>query len=181
MSSARKLAIVTEKQFLSLSVSKEHVELIDGEVFVSPSPSVFHQYLVGRLHYLLMQWANGHPPAWVGLSPLDVRIAPLRIVQPDLSLFLRGMPKGEGPIHVVPNLVVEVLSQNRSHDTVTKKLLYAQAGVGEYWLVDEVTKSIEVFGGLELLKKSRTQATSVIAGGFAVDVKKLFQAQLGPR
>lgn len=176
MSSARKLAFITEKEFLSLPMSKERIELIDGEVFVSPAPTVFHQYLVGRLHYLLMQWAEGRPPSWVGLSPLDVRIAPMRIIQPDISLFLRGMPRREGPINVVPDLVIEVLSQNRSHDTVTKKRLYAQAGVREYWVVDEVTKTIEVLCALDSLKKSKTQASSVVADGFTVDVKKLFKA-----
>ena len=157
-------------------MSREQIELIDGEVFVSPAPTMFHQYLVGRLHYLLMQWAERQPPALVGLSPLDVRIAALRIVQPDVSLFLRGLPAREGPITVVPDLVIEVLSRNRSHDTVTKKLLYAQAGVNEYWLVDEVTKTIEVLCGLDSLKKSKSHAVSVVAEGFTVDVKKLFKA-----
>jgi Uma2 family endonuclease len=105
-----------------------------------------------------------------------LRIAPLRIVQPDLSLFMSGMPKREGPIHVVPEFVIEVVSQNRSHDTVTKKLLYAQAGVNEYWLVDEATKTIEVLQGLKSMSSSKVRATSAVADGFVVDVKKLFKA-----
>ena len=41
MSVAR--ALVTEAEFLSLPESMQRMELIDGEVYVPPSPSFLHQ------------------------------------------------------------------------------------------------------------------------------------------
>lgn len=168
------MSFVTEKEFMSLPVTKDHMELIDGEIVLSPPPTTSHQHLVGELHFLLKVWAAANPPSWVGLSPLDVRLGPDRIVQPDLCLLLSGMPSGKGPIHVIPDLVIEVLSQNRSYDRVTKKLLYAEAGVREYWIADEVTRSIEVIRGLKSAKASKTTVVSTVAKGFEVEVKKLF-------
>ena len=35
-----------------------------------------------------------------------------------------------------PDIVVEILSSDRNHDLVTKRRLYAAAGVPEYWVLD---------------------------------------------
>jgi Uma2 family endonuclease len=47
----------------------------------------------------------------------------------------------EGP----PDLVIEVHSpSNRGHDLLTKRSLYARAGVREYWIVDPDARTIEL-------------------------------------
>ncbi len=52
------------------------------------------------------------------------------------------MPRG---IEGAPDLVIEVLSlSNRGHDLLTKRALYARAGVQEYWLVDPDARTIEI-------------------------------------
>jgi len=68
-------------------------------------------------------------------------------VQPNILVILpeglaQVVPRGiEGP----PDLVVEVLSpSNRGHDLLTKRALYARAGVREYWLVDPEARTIEI-------------------------------------
>ena len=54
------------------------------------------------------------------------------------SLVVRGI---EGP----PDLLVEVLSRSdRGRDLLTKRALYARAGVREYWIVDPMSRTIEV-------------------------------------
>jgi len=72
----------------------------------------------------------------VGMAPLDVRFAAGRILQPDaFVLFARVAPEHMGPISEVPALCVEVMSGNRSYDRMTKRLIYAEAGVVELWTI----------------------------------------------
>lgn len=53
--------------------------------------------------------------------------------------------KADG-VHGAPDLVVEVLSPSTMrNDKIHKKDVYAKCGVREYWLVDPVSKSLEVY------------------------------------
>jgi Uma2 family endonuclease len=46
---------------------------------------------------------------------------------------------------VAPDLVVEILSPGtRRRDLTTKRELYAQSGVPEYWTVDPDARSVEI-------------------------------------
>ena len=74
---------------------------------------------------------------------------------PDVLIVCdRGKIKYNG-IYGAPDLVVEVLSPSTAaNDRGIKKDTYEKAGVREYWIVDPVSKSIEVYhlqnGRLEL-------------------------------
>lgn len=139
-----------EEEFLSLPESHDRIELLDGEVILSPSPTYAHQRIVAELLRHLMAWADAHPPAAVGLSPLDVRLGDSRILQPDLFIVRDGIPADlQGPVRAIPDLVVEVTSENRSYDRMTKRLAYAEAGVPEYWIVDRRERRLELIQGLE--------------------------------
>src|SRR5262245_38231764 len=117
---------VSEAEFLSLPESLERVELIDGEVIVSPSPLFWHQAVLRRLLLALGTWAKGRSSVTVAQAPLDVRFAPDRILQPDAMVFLAHLDREQaGPIDRVPEICVEVLSSNRAYDRVTKRFIYA--------------------------------------------------------
>lgn len=140
---------ISEEDYLALNETQERMELVDGEIYVPPAPTRIHQHVIGMIYRALSQWAEAQAQAWfVGLAPLDVRIGPSRIVQPDVFLV-----KGEvdmeaaGPFLRVPALCVEVMSTNRVYDRVAKRYLYADAGVLEYWLVDPVTREVEILHG----------------------------------
>ena len=70
------------------------------------------------------------------------------VVQPDI-LFIRAENMGilhERAVHGAPDLVVEILSPSSvKRDRHRKKELYARAGVPEFWIVDPVYRTIEVF------------------------------------
>lgn len=167
---------VSEAEFLSLPESMERIELIDGEVIVSPSPLFWHQEVLGRLVFALRRWAEGRSGVTVAQSPLDVRFAPGRILQPDAMVFLATLDLGEpGPITRVPEICVEVLSLNRAYDRVTKRFVYGSAGVAEYWIVDPAGL-VEVWSGPALAEETTItdRLTSSLLPDFDLDVPKLF-------
>lgn len=166
--------LVSEAEFLALPESHERIELIDGEILLGPSPTPVHQMLVARLCRLVGAWVDANPPAFLGLSPLDVRLAPGRIVQPDLFVLLTGLASPEGPIDAVPELVIEVLSRDRGYDRVTKRFLYGQAGVREYWIVDPLQRRVESCQGLDHVETFTDVVVSSVAPGLRIALDELW-------
>ena len=62
---------------------KRH-ELIDGEHYVTPSPSTRHQRIVGNLHLLIGAWLEERPVGQIFLPPYDVVFSEFDVVEPDL-------------------------------------------------------------------------------------------------
>jgi Uma2 family endonuclease len=167
--------LVSEQEFLSLPESMEHLELLDGEIILSPSPTPRHQLVLGRLFRALAAWADQHPPTFVGLSPLDVRLSPGRIVQPDLFVLREGWSGAEGPIDRVPDLMIEVLSQRRGYDRITKRLVYAEAGVREYWILDPLQRALEVCVGIETVAYQGPTLEREILPGLVIELEALWR------
>lgn len=59
-------SLVSEQEFLSLPETTDKVELLDGEVVVSPTPSYWHQEILQRLVFALRQWAAGRAAVTIG-------------------------------------------------------------------------------------------------------------------
>jgi Uma2 family endonuclease len=73
----------------------------------------------------------------VGQAPLDVRFGHGRILQPDVFVLFDRIPfDHEGPLDRVPELCIEVRSSRPSYDRLTKRTIYADAGVRELWTVE---------------------------------------------
>jgi len=140
--------LVSEAEFLALPESMDRIELLDGEVIVTPSPSVWHQELLARIVHRLRSWGEDYGGSvFIGQAPLDVRFAPGRILQPDAFVVLGDFSFDvEGPLDRVPDLCVEVLSTNRAYDRLTKRVVYATSGVRELWLL-EPSGSLERWTG----------------------------------
>jgi Uma2 family endonuclease len=176
---ARKL--VTESEFLALPESNQHIELVDGDVIVAPAPTYWHQELLLRVVTAVRSWSASHPIT-VALSPLDVRFAPGRILQPDAMVFLEVLPHDiASPIDRIPAICIEVLSSDRTYDRVTKRYLYAEAGVQEYWIVDPAGV-LERRSGPALREHElcgEGELTSPLLAGFALDLQRVF-ALSGP-
>lgn len=165
---------LTEAEFMALPESNEHVELVDGEVVFMPGPTLLHQLLVKSLLRALDDWAVAHPPALAAAAPLDVRLGPDRILQPDLVLWREGLVDTSTPIRTTPTLCVEILSKNATYDRIAKRLLYAEGGVREYWLVDAGTRSVEVVRGLHTVATVTGLLESEELPGFAAEVARFF-------
>lgn len=91
--------------------------------------------------------------AVVGRDNCSYRKTGKQEYQPDLSYYLgdqaQSIPRGTTVVDLdrypVPALVVEIASTSLLDDTGTKRLLYEDLGVDEYWVVDVQTAQILAF------------------------------------
>jgi Uma2 family endonuclease len=122
-------------------------ELWDGEIVMTAAPFAPHQRLVLRIARLLEDHVRGAQLGEVFVSPIDVVLAPRKVVQPDV-VFVSAVRAAivRDAIRGVPDLLVEVVSEGTwRRDRIDKKALYEQFGVTEYWIVDPDARLIEVF------------------------------------
>jgi Uma2 family endonuclease len=136
----------TYDDLLTLPDDGRRYEIIEGELYEMPAPTLVHALTITKIISLLIPLLDRLGGQWL-TAPLDVFLPGANPVQPDVIAILPGnaaklVPRGiEGP----PDLVVEVLSpSNRGHDLLTKRSLYARAGVREYWIVDPEAKTLEI-------------------------------------
>ena len=115
-------------------------ELIDGDLFVTPSPIARHQRLVWRLAVSIGVHLEAHPDQGEAFTaPFDVIMTPYDVVEPDLLVVLGDQREilTDKHIHGAPALVIEILSPGtRKHDQTLKRQLFEREGVREYWMVD---------------------------------------------
>lgn len=120
-------------------------EVIDGEAFLAPAPNLRHQRILQRL---LRRFEDAITDgSEVFLSPVDVVLADDTALQPDM-VFVREANRGILRDHVTgpPDLVVEVLSPStRKLDRELKLEVYARFGIPEYWIVDPLAETLEVY------------------------------------
>jgi len=127
---------------------KRH-ELIDGEHYVTPSPNLKHQAVLGNLHLLIAGWLVERPIGRVFFAPFDVVFTNVDVVEPDL-LYMSNARASEvltaANVQGTPELVVEVGSPTtRRRDETIKRRLYERTGVTEYWVVDPVLDVVRVY------------------------------------
>lgn len=124
-------------------------EIIDGEHFVSPSPSVLHQQVLGSFHLAIGLFLREQPIGKVYFAPCDVVLSAINVVVPDL-LFVsreRAAILTEANLQGAPDLLIEVLSKSTRRRDRTRKLeLYDRFGVREYWLADPKRQTVTVYG-----------------------------------
>ncbi len=118
-------------------------ELIQGRFHVSPSPTLLHQVVASLLWRFFDRLAM--ESGGIAAQAVDVHLADHSVVQPDV-LYIRPENRRIAGrwIEGAPDLVVEVLSPgNVRRDRNDKLALYADSGIGEYWIVDSVERQIE--------------------------------------
>lgn len=160
-------------------------EIIGGIHYVTPAPNIRHQrisiQLAGRLHHFVEQRSLGR----VFTAPIDVVLAATDIVQPDLVFVATDHLDrlAEANLQGAPDLAVEILSEStRGRDEVTKRHLYAQHGVPEYWVIDPVTESVKVYRlkdgdyrqATELFAEYDARLTSPLFPQFSLPLADLF-------
>jgi Uma2 family endonuclease len=123
-------------------------EIIDGELFVTPSPNVRHQAVLKELVWSIESHLREHPLGTLFFAPLDVVFSDDNVVEPDLLYVSRARAERmtKKNIQGAPDLVVEVLSEStRRTDEIRKRKLFERYDVVEYWIVDPELDAVKVF------------------------------------
>jgi Uma2 family endonuclease len=123
----------------------QRYEVIDGELFVTPAPTLRHQLAAGLIYQLLAEYCRRARTGVAVVAPADVLFSDARVVEPDVFVML--LDAGRNPERVDARrllLAVEVLSPSTARaDRVAKRTLYREEGVPEYWIVDLDARTIE--------------------------------------
>ena len=121
-------------------------ELLNGELLVSPAPSLRHQAVLRRLLVLIEPYVRAHKIGWVYWSPADIELTPGEIAQPDLFVVPGSGDYEPASWKDVTDLllVIEGLSPSTArNDRLKKRPWYQAAGVPEYWIVDIDARLVE--------------------------------------
>jgi Uma2 family endonuclease len=135
-------------------------EVIDGVLYVSSVPSVFHQYIIGRFLRFVGMPAEDQGLAFISFARVGVVLADTWVVQPDIILVLKSNAEiiRDRRIRGVPDLIVEVLSPgNTDYDEGVKFEAYADAGVPEYGIIDPAARQLRLYKLAEEKKYGEAQ------------------------
>ena len=126
-------------------------EIIDGELFVTLPPHIWHQSASGKIQIELELWSRqtqlGQP-----IQTPGVIFSPTNAVIPDLVWISKDRlavgVDDAGHLTVAPEIVVEILSAgetNEQRDKEVKLKLYSIYGVQEYWIVNWRLKILDIY------------------------------------
>lgn len=137
----------TYEDYARLPDDGNRYEIIDGEILVSPRPSLDHQHIVGNLYLALRPYVEALEIGDV-YCEVDLLFPDGQYVSPDLLYLPATRRHGatKRGVEAVPDLVVEVLSpESAATDQVRKRRAYAELGVPEYWVVDPFRRVIWLY------------------------------------
>lgn len=119
----------------------QRYEVLDGELRVTPAPSLEHQRAVFALYDRLKPYVTAHALGELLGAPVDIQFSHRRLVQPDLLVarFVAGRRPRESRDIQGLRLWVEVISASTARaDRTEKSRIAMQEDVDEYWIVDVV-------------------------------------------
>jgi len=172
----------THADLLAMPDDGRRREIIDGDLFVTPSPLEKHQLILLNLTMALGKYLEAHPVGQFRFAPLDVIFSEHDVLEPDLLFVLNEHDEYlQDWVRGAPDLVVEILSPTtEARDRGVKMKAYARYGVGEYWIVDPAAKAIEAYRlgaeGYELAEKCREDdiLRTPLLPGFALCPQSIF-------
>jgi Uma2 family endonuclease len=167
---------LTYEDYAALPADGKRYEIIDGELYVNPSPVLRHQLIQTELIRILASYVKVHRNGILLSAPTDVLLGPGVVVQPDILFIQQSRLAAivtDKNIQGPPDLVIEVLSEgNRRYDEFIKRRVYDNAGVGEYWIVDHE---------IDMIKIDRRGETGFVRGAeLSADKNGILESPLFP-
>ncbi len=158
-------------------------QLIGGELVIRPSPVSYHQIILRKIGFELVRFVDERGLGEILYAPIDVYLSQTETYQPDIIFISKERLDiiGEKRIEGAPDLVIEILSEATAYyDLRHKKHVYERTGVREYWIVDPIERSIDVYentgGRFNLFSEAieKGMVRSRILDGFEIEIEKVF-------
>jgi len=173
----------TYSHYATLPDDGQRYEIVDGVLYMTPSPSGRHQEVSVCFTYHLYAHVNLKRLGKVFHAPFDLELGAYVIVQSDLMVVLNE----NSHVHIssriigMPDLVIEILSPGTAkYDRQQKYDAYARAGIKECWIADPTSCNVEIF----ILEADEYHSAGIFSGEqtlnskvlseFSVQVKQLF-------
>lgn len=172
----------TYDDYVAIDDDKRY-ELIEGELYMVPSPGFCHQTVSMNISHPLKKFVKINNLGTVLYAPFDVVLSETDVVQPDI-IFVSKERMGlmtEKNLRGAPDLAIEILSSStKERDKLVKKRLYGEYGVKEFWIVDPDKRAIEIMvlgeSGFETfgIYFIDDELTSPLLKSFVLDLKEVF-------
>ena len=131
---------------------ERHYEIIEGvKLFMAPSAVSEHFFIDKNLIFVFESYCRKNKCGIV-FGDIDVHLPDTQnVFRPDIMIICdRNIIKKHGTVYGVPDLVVEILSPSTAkNDFGIKKDVYERNGVKEYWIVNYVDKTVQVYHLIE--------------------------------
>jgi Uma2 family endonuclease len=139
--------VLDYSDYLSVPEDGKRYEIIGGELYVTPTPTFFHQRVSRRLQRQLEDYFHDRGLGEVVDAPVTLLLTNNDVMEPDLMVIGDAdQVTDRGIVEGPPVLIVEVLSKSTAaRDRSVKAKRYAELGVDHYWLVDPRARRIEGF------------------------------------
>jgi len=180
---------MSEKEFVEWCGTEEGVraEWVDGEVIVMAPANWEHVDQNGWLCAVFRLFVESRDVGIVLGPDFTARFASRRSRRvPDLMFVSNARAKliKQNHIEGAPDLIVEIVSpDSESRDRREKYFDYESAGVREYWIVDPLSKTVELYslgrdGAYKQLNEIDGKLNSKVLKGLYLRPKWLWQSPL---
>ena len=138
----------TAEMVRALPEDGNRYEVLDGVLFVSPTPSALHQRAVAHLWEILDSHCRKHGIGEAMISPADIELSEHRVLQPDVFVVPLTDGRRIRSWKEVTSLLLsaEVISPSTARaDRGEKRRILQDEHVPHYWIVDPMEESLSVF------------------------------------
>lgn len=127
----------------------QRAELIDGQIYNMAPPSTKHQEIIFSLSRRIADYIDKKKGSCkIYLAPFAVFLNAdnKNYVEPDISIICDRSRLDDKGYNGAPDWIIEVVSPSTERmDYGIKLFKYHSAGVREYWIVNPLNKTINVF------------------------------------
>ena len=158
-------------------------ELVDGLLLVTPAAGSLHAGITARL---IASLVAGIPEDYAYVAPPgEVRVGRFTSLVPDILVYPSRFPLGTAWKDITEWLLaIEIVSPSSAvYDRDHKRRAYLALGVREYWVVDPMRRSIEVWRPGDAAPRIESVRFEYVTpdGGHrvSIDVERLFRDVIG--